>query len=81
MCHRDLCLAHYFLVYINDLYDNLASDVRLFADDISLFTVVYDETVSAQILNSDLNQKGGGGEIPPPSGFLKAALKQLNQLN
>ena len=43
-----------FLVYINDLADNLVSDVRLFADDTSLFTVVYDETVSAQVLNSDL---------------------------
>ena len=43
-----------FLVYINDLADNLVSDVRLFADDTSLFTIVYDETVSAQVLNSDL---------------------------
>ena len=44
----------FFLVYINDLADNLASDVRLFADDTSLFTIVYDETVSAQVLNFDL---------------------------
>ena len=43
-----------FLVYINDLADNLVSNVRLFADDTSLFTIVYDETVSAQVLNSDL---------------------------
>ena len=43
-----------FLVYISDSADNLASDVRLFADDTSLFTIVYDETVSAQVLNSDL---------------------------
>ena len=43
----------FFLVYINDLTDNLVSDVR-FADDTSLFTIVYDETVSAQVLNSDL---------------------------
>ena len=44
----------FFIVYINDLADNIASDVRLFADDTSLFTIVYDETVSAQVLNSDL---------------------------
>ena len=44
----------FFLVYVNDLADNLASDVRLFADDTSLFTIVYDETASAQVLNSDL---------------------------
>ena len=42
-----------FLVYINDLADNLVSDVRLSADDTSLFTIVCDETVSAQVLNSD----------------------------
>ena len=41
-------------VYINDPVNNLASDVRLFADDTSLFTIVYDETVSAQVLNSGL---------------------------
>ena len=44
----------FFLLYINDLAENLASDVGLFADDTSLFKVVYDETVSAQVLNSDL---------------------------
>ena len=44
----------FFRVYISDLADNLVSDVRLFADDASLLTVVYDETVSAQVLNSDL---------------------------
>ena len=44
----------FFLVYINDLADNLASDIRLFADDASLFKIVYDETVLAQVLSSDL---------------------------
>ena len=44
----------FFLVYINDLADNLASDVRLHADDTSLFTIVYDEIVSTQDLSSDL---------------------------
>ena len=29
-----------FLVYINDLTDNISSDIRLFADDSSLFTCV-----------------------------------------
>ena len=27
----------FFLVYINDLVDNLHSDIKLFADDTSLF--------------------------------------------
>ena len=43
-----------FLVYINDLADNLISDVRLFADDTSLFHVVTDADISADVLNHDL---------------------------
>ena len=30
----------FFLVYINDLMENLKCNVKLFADDTSLFTVV-----------------------------------------
>ena len=29
----------FFLVYVNDLVDNISSDAKLFADDTSLFTV------------------------------------------
>ena len=44
-----------FLVYSNDLADNVSSDARLFADDPPLFTVAYDkEEVVATQLNSDL---------------------------
>ena len=44
----------FFLVYINDLVDDISSDAKLFADDTSLFTVVYDEITSANQLNRDL---------------------------
>ena len=44
----------FFLVYINDLVDNISSDAKLFADDTSLFTVVYDEKIAAEQLNRDL---------------------------
>ena len=44
----------FFLIYINDLVDNLASEAKLFADDTSLFSVVYDESVTAEKLNKDL---------------------------
>ena len=44
----------FFLVYINDLAEGVVSDVRLLADDTSLFSIVYDEQVSADILNDDL---------------------------
>ena len=45
----------FFLVYINDLAEGLVSDVTLFADDTSLFSIVYDEQVSADILNAGLS--------------------------
>ena len=47
-------LGPVFLVYINHLIENVSSDARLFADDTSLFTVVYDKEVAATQLNSDL---------------------------
>ena len=43
-----------FLIYINDLPNELKSNVKLFADDTSLFTVVKDKNESANILNNDL---------------------------
>ena len=36
----------FFLVYINDLVENVDSDVKMFADDTSLFSVVYDEATT-----------------------------------
>ena len=44
----------FFLIYINDLVDGLSSDAKLFADDTSLFTIVYDENIAASQLNNDL---------------------------
>ena len=44
----------FFLLYINDLVDNISSEAKLFADDTSLFTVVYDADTAASKLNRDL---------------------------
>ena len=33
-----------FLFYINDIVDNISSDIRLFADDVILYSVLSDET-------------------------------------
>ena len=44
----------FFLIYINDISIDLESDVKLFADDTSLFSVVFDPISSANILNRDL---------------------------
>ena len=44
----------FFLVYINDLADNIKCKVKLFADDTSLFTVVCDTEQAALDMNHDL---------------------------
>ena len=43
-----------FLIYINDLPENLQSTVKLFADDTSLFSTLHDSDISASQLESDL---------------------------
>ena len=43
-----------FLIYIDDLSDGLSSYAKLFADDTSLFSVVYNANTTAKELNNDL---------------------------
>ena len=43
-----------FLVYINDLPNELKSTVKLYADDTSLFSIVRNKNESANIFNKDL---------------------------
>ena len=43
-----------FLIYINDLTNDLSSSGKLFADDISLFSVVFNVDATAKELNDDL---------------------------
>ena len=47
-----------FLIYINDLSDNLASNPKLFADGTSLFSVVKNVDASNIDLNNDLKKIG-----------------------
>ena len=44
----------FFLIYINDPPQGLHSDVKLFADDTSLFSVIHDVDASSTTLNNDL---------------------------
>ena len=44
----------YFMIYISDLPDNLQSTAKLFADDTSLFSTMYNRNISAGQLDSDL---------------------------
>ena len=43
-----------FLIYINDLTNDLLSSAKLFADDTSLFSVVFNVDATAKELNGDL---------------------------
>ena len=43
-----------FLIYINDLFDGLKSEGKLFADGTSLFSVVHDINTSASDLNVEV---------------------------
>ena len=45
-----------FLIYINDLSDDLTTNVKLFADDTSLFSVAHNMNTSTTNLNNDLNK-------------------------
>ena len=49
--------SSFFLTFINDLFDNLFSNPKLFADGTSLFSVVQEITLSAKNLYDDLQKK------------------------
>ena len=44
------------MIYINDLSDDLTTNVKLFADDTSLFSIVCNMNTSTTNLNNDLNK-------------------------
>ena len=45
-----------FLIYINDIVEDIGFVIRLFADDTSLYFVVDNPIDAANVLNSDLNK-------------------------
>ena len=45
-----------FLIYINDLSEDLSTTAKLFADDTSLFSTVQNVNTSASHLNNDLSK-------------------------
>ena len=45
-----------FLIYINNLSENLILNPKLFADGVSLFSVISDKDLSATNLNGDLSR-------------------------
>lgn len=45
-----------FLIFINDIVNNIISNIRLFAEDTSLYIIFDLQQQSADILNSDLDK-------------------------
>lgn len=45
-----------FLLYINDIVTDIGSNIRLFADDTSIYLIVENPATAAHILNSDLEK-------------------------
>ena len=50
------------IVYVNDLTERLTSNVKLFADDTSIFSVVRDSSSSSLSLNEDLSKISQWGD-------------------
>ena len=46
-----------FLLFINDIVTNIGSNIRLFADDTSLFIIVENPDMAAELLNMDLENR------------------------
>jgi hypothetical protein len=44
----------FFLIYINDIVNNISCNTKLFADDTPLFLVVDNEYEAAEQLNKDI---------------------------
>ena len=51
-------LGPLFFIYINDLAEGLSSNTELFADDTTLFSIIYNIQTSANNLNNDLDESG-----------------------
>ena len=45
-----------FLLFINDIVTDMDSNIRLFADDTSLYIIVDNPTTAAKLLNLDLGK-------------------------
>ena len=53
---RSILAPLLFLIYINDLSDNLTGKSKIFTHDTSLFSVVHNVSTSAKELNDDLKK-------------------------
>ena len=52
-----------FLIYINDIVSDIQANIRLFADDTSLYVIVENPDSAALCLNTDLNKIFNWGKV------------------
>ena len=64
-----------FLLYINDIVENINSSIRLFADDTRLYIIVDNPTEAVNQLNSYLSKIPNGQQ----NGLLNLIRQNLNQ--
>ena len=51
-------LSNVFLIFINDIPDGIQSNIKIFADDTSIFSVMKDSISASVTLNEDLRIPG-----------------------
>ena len=50
------CVSFLFLIYINDIVNDIHANIRLFADDTSLYIIVDEPIQASTVLNTDLTK-------------------------
>ena len=52
-----------FLLYINDIVNDIGCNIRLFADDTSLFVIVENPDSAAELINTDMGKISTGWKM------------------
>ena len=73
-----------FLIYINDIVNDICSNIRMFADDTSLYIIVTDPETSAELLTLDLTKIEDWAEkwlvtFQPPKTDSLVIIRKLNR--
>ena len=51
-----------FIIYINDIVEDIESDIKLFADDTRLYLCLESPHIRVEILNNDLDKNNAKGK-------------------